>query len=206
MHDGAKPLKGDKALDSGQRIYHLDLAAKRRWWGPLGGFDSAEGWAFYLDDLNRNLRQIREVATDPRRRVTEVFPPKKSDEQIVPIIDALVNDHQGYFQVNVPNHGALDGIPDNVVVEVPALIDGKGVRPLAVGRLPERIMLGVMWPRWLAMERSLAAYLTGDRRYLMQLMMADHRTRTWEQAEEALDALMRMPGNEAMAHHYRLVP
>jgi alpha-galactosidase len=134
--------------------------------------------------------------------VAEVFPPKKSDEQILPIIDALVNDHPGYFQVNVPNQGALQGVPDDVVVEVPAMIDGKGIRPLAVGRLPEQLMLGVMWPRLLEAERRLAAFLSGDRRDLMQLLLADHRTRTWEQAEEALDALLTMPGNEAMARYY----
>ncbi|HEY64086.1 MAG TPA: alpha-glucosidase/alpha-galactosidase, partial [Caldilineae bacterium] len=200
---GLMPI-GDtsRALWSEVWWYHLDLETKKRWWGPLGGFDSAEGWEQYLDSLNHNLQRIREAIADPRRRVTEVIPPKKSDEQIVPIIDALVNDHQGYFQVNVPNHGALEGIPDDVVVEVPALVDGRGIRPLAVGRLPERIMLGVMWPRWLEMERHLAAYLTGDPQYLMQNLLADHRTQTWEQAEEALEAIARMPGNEPMARHY----
>jgi alpha-galactosidase len=182
--------------------YHLDLAAKQRWWGPLGGFDSGEGWALYLDELNRNLAQIHEVATDPRRRVTDVFPPRKSDEQIVPIIDSLTNDRPGYYQVNVPNQGMLPGVADDVVVEVPALIDGRGVRPMAVDPLPESIMLGVMWPRLLIAERAMAAYLTGDRRYLMQLMLSDHRTRTWEQAEHTLDALMAMPGNEAMSRHF----
>lgn len=184
--------------------YHVDVTSKKRWWGPLGGFDSGEGWALYLENLNDRVRRIHQVASDPSQRVSDVFPPEKSGEQIVPIIDALVNDHQGLFQVNVPNRGALEGFPDDVVVEVPAMIDGGGIRPLAVGRLPRRVELGVMWPRWLAMERSLAAYLTGDCRYLMQTLMADHRTRTWEQAEEMLDALMRMPENEPMARRFDL--
>jgi alpha-galactosidase len=182
--------------------YHLDLAAKKRWWGPLGGFDSEEGWALYLANLRRSLERIREVASDPKRRVTEVFPPRKSDEQIVPIINALTNDRQGFFQVNVPNRGALAGIPHDVVVEVPAIVDGRGVRPLAVGGLPDQIMLGVMWPQWLQMERSLAAYLSGDRRCLMQILMADHPTRTWEQADQALNGLLGMAGNERMLGHY----
>ena len=182
--------------------YHLDVQAKRRWWGPLGGFDSNEGWSIYLQDLARNLQQIAEVAADPSRRVTEVFPPEKSDEQIVPIIDALRNDRPGHFQVNVPNCGALEGLPDDVVVEVPAMIDGKGSRPLHVGALPKPVMLGVIYPRWLAMERHLAAFLTGDRRYLMQLVMQDHRSTSWEHGEQALDTLLSLPGNEGMAEHY----
>jgi len=182
--------------------YHLDEACKKRWWGPLGGFDSSEGWSLYLSGLEQNLERIRQVAESPQQRVTEVFPPRKSGEQVVPIMEALVSDKQGRFQVNVPNRGALQGIPDDVVVEVPAIIDGKGVRPLSVGRLPERIMLGVIWPRWLQMERTLAAFATGDARYLMQAALHDHRTRTWEQAEQALEALMSMPDNAATARHF----
>jgi alpha-galactosidase len=183
--------------------YHLDFAAKQRWWGPLGGFDSAQGWSIYLRYLEHNLQAIRALAADPQRAVTSIFPPTMSDEQIVPIIDSLVNDHQGYYQVNVPNHGALQGLPNDVVVELPAVIDGKGIRPLAVGKLPERIMLGVMWPAWLAAERHLAAFLTGDRRFLLQTILSDQRTRTWEQAEAVLDMLCALPGNEALAQRFK---
>jgi alpha-galactosidase len=182
--------------------YHLDPATKRRWWGCLGGFDSDEGWAVYLERLNRSIHQMRDVAADPGARVSEVFPPKASGEQIVPIIDALVNDRRGYFVVNVPNRGALEGLPDDVVVEVPAMVDGRGIRPTLVGRLPERVMLGAIYPQWLAMERRLAGFRTGDPRFLMQVLLSEQRTRSWEHAEEVLDAMMRMPGNEAMAHHY----
>lgn len=204
---GLMPI-GDtsRALWSEAWWYHVDVACKKQWWGPLGGFDSGEGWSLYLAHLGERLRRIDEVAGDPGQRVSGIFPPERSGEQIVPIIDALVNDHQGLYQVNVPNRGALAGFPDDVVVEVPAVIDAGGIRPLAVGRLPQSVELGVMWPRWLAMERALAAYLTDDRRYLMQTLTADHRTRTWEEANGALDALLRMPGNEAMASRFDFCP
>jgi alpha-galactosidase len=178
-----------RALWSETWWYHLDRETKQRWWGPLGGFDSDEGWAEYLTKLNRNITEMRQVAEDPRRAVSEVFPPQMSGEQMVPLMDALANDRPGYFLVNVPNRGALPGIPENVVVEVPAIGDGRGIRPMAVNPLPESIMLGAMWPSWLRMERQLAAYRSGDRRYLMQAVLADHRTRTWEQAEAVLDDL-----------------
>lgn len=184
--------------------YHTDLDTKKRWWGPLGGFDSTKGWQVYLDQLTHSLEQIHQVASDPRARVTDIFPPRKSGEQIVPIIDALVNDRQGYFLVNVPNHGALPGVPDNVVVEVPAVVDGKGIRRTMVERLPDRIMFGAILPQWLAMERRLAGYLSGDMCYVMQYILAEHRTRSFEHAEEVLDAVLRMPGNEAMQQHFGL--
>lgn len=183
--------------------YHLDLASKRRWWGePMGGFDSDEGWAAYLRALTASVDQMAAAAADPTARLTKLFPPRASGEQIVPLIDALLNDRHGDFIVNVPNNGALTGLPNDVVVEVPAVADGKGIRPHIVGSLPEAVMLGAIYPQWLAMERRLAGFRTGDPRFLMQVMLADNRTRTREQAEETLAAMLAMPGNEAMATHF----
>ncbi len=179
-----------RALWSEVWWYHLDRETKRRWWGPLGGFDSDAGWGAYLARLDETITTMGEVARGPRQRVSDIFPPTMSGEQMVPIIDALANDRRGSFTVNVPNRGALPGIPDDVVVEVPAIVDGRGIQPIPVDPLPEPIMLGAMWPSWLRMERLLAAYRTGDSRYLSQIVLADHRTRTLEQADALLKDLL----------------
>lgn len=184
--------------------YHLDFATKQRWWGPLGGFDSDEGWSIMLQDLENHLRKIHAVADDLSGRVSDIFPPKPSGEQMVPIIDALANDVRGYFIVNVPNNGAIKGIPDEAVVEVPAIVDGMGIRPSFVGKLPQSVMLGTIWPQWLAMERRLAGFRNHDKRYLLQVLLSEQRTRSWEHAEAVLDAIMRMPGNEGMAEHFNV--
>lgn len=183
-----------RALWSEVWWYHRDRATKERWWGPLGGFDSDEGWARYLDKLNQKIDAMRDVARHPRQRVSDVFPPEMSGEQMVPLMEALANDVRGQFLVNVPNRSALPGIPENVVVEVPAIVDGGGIRPIVVDPLPESIMLGAMWPAWLRMERLLAAYRTGDARYLSQIVLADHRTGDLEQSVETVDDLLASPG------------
>jgi alpha-galactosidase len=184
--------------------YNLDLPTKQRWWGHLGGFDSDEGWAIMLHNLENHLQKIRAVADDQSQRVSDIFPPKASGEQMVPIIDALANDQRGYFLVNVPNNGAIKGINDEVVVEVPAVVDGMGIHPNVVGELPQSVMLGAIWPQWLAMERRIAGFRNGDKRYLLQVLLSEQRTRSWEHAEAVLDAIMRMPGNEAMAAHFNI--
>ncbi|MDP9364365.1 MAG: alpha-glucosidase/alpha-galactosidase [Chloroflexota bacterium] len=186
--------------------YHLDAETKRRWWPPFGGFDSDEGWGRYLAGLERGLARIKEVAADPSARVTEAFPPTHSGEQIVPIVDAVANDRRSPLLVNVANRGTLKGLPDDVVVEVPAIVDRGGVRPAVVEPLPQRVMLGAIYPQWLAMERRLAGFLARDSRYLMQVLLAEGRTRSWEHAETTLDAVMRMPRNEAMARHFGVEP
>ena len=66
--------------------------------------------------------------TTPQANLVEAFGSTKTREQIVPIMDALSFNNAGDFQVNVPNKGGkLKGIPENVVVEVPAMIDQTGV-------------------------------------------------------------------------------
>ncbi|MDQ3442092.1 MAG: alpha-glucosidase/alpha-galactosidase [Chloroflexota bacterium] len=158
--------------------YHQGLAGKQRWWGETGGFDSEIGWGQYLKRVEETVRRISAAATNPEARLTEIFPPTPSGEQIVPIIDALFNDRQGRFIVNVPNRGAITGIADDVVVEVPALVDGGGIRPIIVGPLPDKVILGAVAPQVLAMERRVAAFRFGDPSLIMQVVLSEQRTRS----------------------------
>jgi alpha-galactosidase len=184
--------------------YNKDLESKRRWWGPEGGFDSEIGWQRYLDHLTADLKAIAAAAADRSAKLTELFPPRTSGEQIIPIIDALHNDRRGNFIVNVRNDGAIDSIPDNVAVEVRAVVDGEGIRPLRTQRLPDLVMLGAIWPQILVMERRLAAFKTRDPRFFLQYLLFEHRTRSLEHAEETLDAILHMPGNERMLAHFEV--
>ena len=38
--------------------------------------------------------------------------------------------------VNVPNNGAIDFLPDTAVVEIPCLVNKRGMSPLHVGKVP----------------------------------------------------------------------
>lgn len=121
----------------------------------------------------------------------------------MPIIDGLVNDNEGYFQVNVPNRGALAGVPDNVVVEVPALVNMKGIQPLRVEPLPNKILYEQILPEWLDMERELLAFKTGDRSMLLWNALDSHQTHSYDQAVAVLEELLAMPGHAEAAAHYR---
>ena len=39
---------------------------------------------------------------NPEKKVSEIFEPKQSDEQIVPIIESLLFDIPRIYQVNIP--------------------------------------------------------------------------------------------------------
>jgi len=184
--------------------YHTDLATKKHWFGePWGGPDTELARPFYVQNLEKKMKQIHDVANDPKASVIAVFGAEKTREQQVPIIDGLVNNNEGYFQVNVPNYGALPGVPDDVVVEVPALVNKKGIQPIRVEPLPQKIMYEQILPEWLDMERELLAFAEGDRTMLLWNVLESQQTQSYDQAVGVLEALMAMEGHEDLNAHYQ---
>jgi alpha-galactosidase len=180
--------------------YHTDMETRKRWYGGRGGGDTPEGRDRVLEGKDRQYEQMKKAAYDAKTRPIQLFGDRKTSEQHVPIIDGLVNNHEGQFQVNVPNQGALPGVPDDVAVEVPAIVNKKGIQPLRVEPLPRKILLECIYPDWLQMERTLAALLTGDLSMMLFSILESHQTRSYDQAMEVLDALLHIQPNEPMAH------
>ena len=199
---GLMPL-GDTSRAFTTWWYHSDLATKKHWFGPLGGFDSEIGWQQYLDMLHRNLELIAHAARVKDTPVSEVLPLVHSGELQLPLIDSLTNDVERIMQVNVPNAGAIQGIPDDVVVEGRAVVSGKGVQLLQVGKLPETLMMQIMLPRWVLLEQTLSAYQRHDYHLLRDIVMEDHHTRSPEQADAALTELLSIPQNAEIAQWYQ---
>ena len=189
--------------------YHVDLETRRRWYGGTGGNDTPAGRDRVLEGKDQKFEQMKQSAYDEKVRPIDLFGDQKTSEQHIPIIDGLVNDNEGQFQVNVPNRGALPGLPDDVAVEVPALVNKKGIQPLRVEPLPRKIMLECIYPDWLRMERTLEALRTGDRSIMLSSILESHQTRSYDQAVDVLDALLHIEPNEPMAYvedineHYR---
>jgi alpha-galactosidase len=183
--------------------YHTDIDTKKRWYGePWGGPDTELARPLFVQNLEERFAEMARLANDPHSSLVDAFGAVRTREQQVPIIDGLVNDHEGIFQVNVPNHGALEGLPDDVVVEVPAIVNRKGIQPIHVGALPRKIMLECILPDWLDMERELAAFMEGDRSMLLWNVLQSHQTRSYEQGVAVLKDLLEMTGHEELAEHY----
>ena len=61
-------------------------------------------------------------------------------ELAIDVMDAFYNRKEEVWPVNVPNRGAIADFPDDMVVEVPGLVDGSGVTPIAFGHLPKQVV------------------------------------------------------------------
>lgn len=183
--------------------YHTDLATKQRWFGRLGGFDSELGWQQYLDKMGENVQKVEAAALDANTLASAVFPPVQSSEQIVPIINALVHDVEGLYQVNIPNRGQLiHGFPEDLVVECQGVVSGAGIRGVAAPTFPVKLMTGAMIPRWHQAELLVAALRTLDKDLLLLYLLEDPRTRSLEQAEGLLAAWLAEPRNEELARRF----
>ncbi len=184
--------------------YHTDWETKRFWFGePFGGPDTEFARRQYVADHEKTMREIAQVANDPHSKISDVLGTSKTREQQLPIIDALTNNATGRFQVNVPNRGTIDGIPDDVVVECQAEIDATGVHRIKPTPLPRKVMLEQVLPRWLEMERNVESYRSGDLGMLLWSALTNHQTRTYEQAVEALQDLLAMPEHAELRDHYK---
>lgn len=178
-------------------IYNETPEAKRHYYSQQGGFDSAEGWADYLRDLQENLKKIEEAAVDDTKKVSDIFRPECSDEQIVPIIESLVFDIPKIYQVNIPNAGGLvPGFPEDIVVETEALISGAGVMGIANAPFPHRVQAGAMNPRYTQCEFMAEALTSGDREAFEMMFIPDHYSRSLQQIDAMLDEWINHPKNE----------
>jgi len=198
---------GDTVRSASPWWYHTDLATKKRYFGPLGGFDSEIGWANYLNGLKETFEKLQGWAGDIAV-LKKVYPPRFSGEQHIPLIDAVANNKEVPLQLNIPNNGAISGVSDDVAVEVPTVVKGAGVKkskivPEHIGRLPKRLMVHVLLPRILRMEQILQAFLEGDREGLLLTIAEDHRTTTFENAKALLDELLAQKWNSEAAKHYK---
>lgn len=189
--------------------YKTDIDTRVFWYGPWGGFGSELHRKPWQESLARRWAAVEEVIKDPKRSVLEAFPPVKTREQHVPIIDALTNDVSGKFQINVPNKGALPGIADHVVVEIPVIIDKGGLHRIQLDPLPPKLMLEVIQPHILSNEWGVEAFVTGDAEMLVDALLMlnafDHGGPTatsYAQARGFVEELLTLPDEQDWAGQF----
>ncbi|MGB9896088.1 MAG: alpha-glucosidase/alpha-galactosidase, partial [Thermoproteota archaeon] len=69
--------------------------------------------------------------------------------------------------------------------------------------LPRSVVNYVLYPRMMRAEWALEAFLEGGREKLFEWLIVDPRTKSTEQVNQVIDAILSIPGNEEMAKHYR---
>lgn len=163
-----------------------------------------EWYQAYFKECEDNVARIKKVVEDKTVRVSDAFSTVQSDEPMIPLIEGLAFDTGNRVYVNVLNDGGfMNGLPLDYEVEIEALVDKHGVHPIHNDGLPKPIMAHLLRDRIAPVETELAAFESGSRELLTDLVMMDPWTRSREQAEKLISDIFALPCNADMKEYYK---
>lgn len=153
-------------------------------------FCGLEGYPFdRVDRESAEFRQQVERWADGLEPVTPLLT-AEMHERAIPIITAmLTNAHQYELSINAPNRGYVANLPDDAIVEVPAVVDANGIHPISIGALPEPIA-ALCRTQITIIDRVVEAGVHGDRHAALQALLLDPHITSARQAEAILDELL----------------
>lgn len=118
---------------------HLAEALPPSWY--IKDPETAAKWQFALTSVPWRKRQL-EARLETRRKLEsgeEQMSLKKSGEEGMRQIKALLGLEDLVSNVNLPNKGQYEGVPAGAVVETNALFRKQGVSPIVSGKLPDEL-------------------------------------------------------------------
>jgi 6-phospho-beta-glucosidase len=111
-------------------------------------------------------------------------------EAAAALVTSLLTGDGAHHYVNVRNQGAIDGLPDDAVVEVPATVDTAGAHAATVAPLaPE--LLGLVQAVTAYEVLTIEAARTGSRDVALRALLANPLVRQWDLAVAVLDETLR---------------
>jgi alpha-galactosidase len=116
---------------------------------------------------------------------------RQTGERAVPIIHAMRRDlNQHELSANIPNAGCISNLPDDAIVEVPAVVNARGVHGVHIGPLPPGLA-AIMRREVEIQELVVQAGVCGDRNAALQALLLDPHIHSYAQATHLLDDLLK---------------
>ena len=117
-------------------------------------------------------------------------------EQLVEMIKSLLLDERKTFSINVPNHGAVQGLPDDAVLELPGIATARGFMPMTIddGFTPE--LKGIIARKLAPVNMTVKAALEGDRDAWVEALLLDGAVTSEDVAEKLVDDYMAAYNND----------
>lgn len=110
-------------------------------------------------------------------------------EAVAALMAAIATGRREVRILNVANRHAVPNLPAHAVLELEAVTDSAGVRPLYVGEAPTSLM-GLLQKRIAWQELVAEAGATGDRGLALQALLLDEMALPPEQCRQMLDELL----------------
>jgi 6-phospho-beta-glucosidase len=107
----------------------------------------------------------------------------------VGVMAAVLSGEPHRFVLNVPNRGAIDGLPDDAIVEVPCTLRGHTIERQRMGPMPEQVA-GLVLQMTAHARLASEAAVTGDPELALRAMMAHPLVNDIAAAEAMLERLL----------------
>ena len=111
-------------------------------------------------------------------------------EQALEILDSFFYDRRRWYSANVPNDGIVSNLPPDAILEVPAVATQEGMIAPPIGEIPVPIA-SVLLRRLGAVEATVDAALTGNRKTMAQALVLDGGVSDYATAEKLTEALLK---------------
>lgn len=119
----------------------------------------------------------------------------QSHEYAASIINGLENNKEVTINGNVSNKGFIENLPSKISVEVPCLINRKGIHPLKIGKLPPHLS-ALMMTNINVQQLTVEAALSGKKEFIYHAAMLDPHTA----AELSIDEIWNLVDDLLFAH------
>ena len=108
-------------------------------------------------------------------------------EGAIEVIAGIAGDENFYDEtVNIPNNGAITNLPNDTIVEIPAVINGMGVQGVHIGEMPSPIAALLQREADLV-EMVVDTAVSGDRQLALQTLLLDPMINDINRARAVLD-------------------
>ena len=119
---------------------------------------------------------------------------RHSKERLVNLMEAVVEDrNMEEAAVNILNKGFIKQIPNDIVVEVPAMVNKNGINGIALDNYPDNFS-SILVNQVGTIRLTTAAVLEKSKDAAFQALLADPVVDNFNSAEKILDTMMKFQG------------
>ncbi len=162
-----------------------------QYWGKTLGID-AYSFEGTIADGDRSYAMMRAQALGEEPLESWIFERTVGEhEQLLNILRSLRYDGREVYAVNLPNRGSVPNLPEDAILEIPAVATATGLHAMQVSDVSDA--LAALITRRLASTRlAVEAALAGDRELFVEALLVDGAVTDIAQAKaiatELLDA------------------
>ncbi len=147
-----------------------------------------EFWESYEVKLAKSFNRIKR--TIERGRGAKLV--KADPERGIPIIEGIItNDKHEEPSVNIPNDGIITNLPQDLVVECPAIVDKDGLHGVPLGDYPKGLA-ALLRTQASVQDLVVEAILTKSKKVALQALLADPVINSTSQAKNILESMLKL--------------